>query len=1012
MTEFRRFVCWSAADALEAIGTEAVHASRAVFLSTHAPLKIRKRSLTKGATVGTQVAERDVLHDFLRRDPAGGVLLMPVVGESGTGKSHLVRWVKENLPPAPSRKIVYLKKTHTNLSAAVHELLAGLEGPLFDEIRHDIDKVTADLDETSLAHQLLDSLAFSMTFGSDGGEDESTRFLASEHGLPALLHDVHFRSHFLRSGSLIPVLASHLVEGRQENQQDRALEFGHDDLPLKMEHTDRASQVARDIWRQLTNSIDMQEAALDLLNQNLDSAVLRASNLGGGRLQKAMLEIRKQLLRSGQELVLLVEDFALVQGVQRDLLDAITETSVREGIKVLAPVRTLMAVTTGYYKRIAETVRTRASAGTPYVYDLDVRFGSDVSDEDIEDFVGRYLNAARLGVSTLESDPRPVDAGGPNACLDCPVRVECHEGFGTDSHDVGLYPFNQAALLRAIRTRAPEDASDTFNPRAVLGEVVRHVLVYERDALQEGRFPDTDFRETYPTTPGMRTIDSELAAQVQRSDPTDHQRRLLLLEFWGDAPTSLINLPGPVHQVFDLPPLPADVLGDVPDTRPPEPTPATSTSQTDGIPANLQAQLDVVEAWASRKKTLAEDEAREIREIVRQAVIRRTQWLDPITHEPSGDELKSAWRAGSATVSIVGAATESRAKSTTPPIQFERSAENALFFKALLRIKAGYRAGSAGHLRKLAQLADEYSARLRTDVRRKARQEHEDLLAGIRASLLGAVLAGKITPTAVPSDMVSAVLNPGAGWSRGDDPTRVQKWQAVLDAHLDKRDQLTSTLAREFAVSQGRGRPRMVDVTRLLPIIEEAVRTWSWAYKGAELPPWVAEATSQFADLPTVLQAQHTSLRAQAVDIRALLPADDQPAKLIDQLREALTSAVEAGLASSIEDVGEEERDLDRALGLDWKVVSGLERDLGRYSDTDDTDDGDWAAILQLTGVDRGPDLALIQGFLERAQRWVQASLASARQTVNPDADAVVAELQSTLDEWKQITEEATDVSP
>ncbi len=46
MTTFQGYTCWSVPDALETISTEAVHPSPEVFLATHAPLKIRKRSLT------------------------------------------------------------------------------------------------------------------------------------------------------------------------------------------------------------------------------------------------------------------------------------------------------------------------------------------------------------------------------------------------------------------------------------------------------------------------------------------------------------------------------------------------------------------------------------------------------------------------------------------------------------------------------------------------------------------------------------------------------------------------------------------------------------------------------------------------------------------------------------------------------------------------------------------------------------------------------------------------------
>ena len=119
----------------------------------------------------------------------------------------------------------------------------------------------------------------------------------------------------------------------------------------------------------------LRNAAVDLLNQHLEAAVRNAYQLGAGRLYAAMLQVREEYARQGKEIILLIEDFALIQGVQRELLDAITEAAIREGSGRYAPIRTLMAVTTGYFTDLPETVMSRvAAATTGYVYDLDVPF--------------------------------------------------------------------------------------------------------------------------------------------------------------------------------------------------------------------------------------------------------------------------------------------------------------------------------------------------------------------------------------------------------------------------------------------------------------------------------------------------------------------------------------------------------------------------------------------------------------------------------------------------------------
>ncbi len=140
-----------------------------------------------------------------------------------------------------------------------------------------------------------------------------------------------------------------------------------------------------------------------------------------------MTQVREEYHRQGKEIVLLIEDFALIQGVQRDLLDAVVEAANRDGKTTLAPIRTLMAVTTGYFGKLDETAATRIQAGTGFVYHLDVPFGPEETGRtEIASFVGRYLNAGRVGREALEF---ANDDKIPNKCLTCPLRTECHEVF-------------------------------------------------------------------------------------------------------------------------------------------------------------------------------------------------------------------------------------------------------------------------------------------------------------------------------------------------------------------------------------------------------------------------------------------------------------------------------------------------------------------------------------------------------------------------------------------------------
>src|SRR5207245_3283269 len=107
--------------------------------------------------------------------------------------------------------------------------------------------------------------------------------------------------------------------------------------------------------------------------------------------------IREQLLREQKELVLLVEDFAVLSGIQKQLLQVIIKEAFRDGRQVLCTMRTALAYTTGYMD--TATVLTRAN--------VEYRIPDEGTEEDeilsrIERLVGAYLNAVRFSKDGVE----------------------------------------------------------------------------------------------------------------------------------------------------------------------------------------------------------------------------------------------------------------------------------------------------------------------------------------------------------------------------------------------------------------------------------------------------------------------------------------------------------------------------------------------------------------------------------------------------------------------------------
>ena len=1009
MANFEGYRCWTTQDAA-ALPTEAVVASRAMFFATHAPLKIY-RGDPDGSRTGMSaqpLTEEEVWKDFLSRKAPGGVLLMPVIGESGTGKSHLVRWVREMTPPTDRRVVIYLPKNKTSLKAVVQELLAEVESVELDQLRADVTKMSSQFDQAALEQRLVNQLQEALAAAPP--ETGPAHVLSGKTGLQVVLQDPHVRGHLLRPGALLPQIAKSILNDRGKDEKDRPLEFTADDLPTDLLDPTAAARVTWKMLQLLGARPDLQDAAVRMLNEQLQRAVAEATSVGTGRLQQAMLEVRREFAQEDKEIVLLIEDFAVIQGFQRDLLDALIEVGEREGRTELAPIRTLMAVTSGYYASLPDTVRTRVSAATGFVYSLDAQFDPAVRMGEISSFVGRYLNAARLGVDAVEKHGVREGVPVPNACTNCDFNERCHEAFKTSGEGHGLYPFNDSALRRAIRARpVPGSTPGAFNPRVVIGEVIKNVLVEHAGAIRDGAFPDAQFAEEYrarrPGEPGFSpdTRETRLSAATRsvlnELDPVDADRHATFLEFWGDAPETVVNLPKAMHEAFEIRSLNVGELKRTPQgpRKKHDPDPKRST---DPLPPSVRQAIEHVEAWSAGEARLNQATASSIREIIRDAVVERCAWNTPLMPEPTSETLRRAWPVGSAVVSIEGAYGQ-REETGAAPIRFRPSPENAVFFQGLLlRTKAKQVQAGARAWRRLAGYADRYQGRLQQQVIGREFLADDLLALGMQASLLGATLAGTALPDMSDAELLTVIFDDGTSWDREDAASCADSWQAALRKHLAARPELVNGLRSGLGVSRGvRGGVRMLDAARALPLLRPAVKSWRWETP-AETPPWISKAVSGFAQWDGLLDAQITAMRDLLADVRRLLPRGTSLTETIEAVSTAVREAREAGADQAGPEKYKQLQDLiTEAKQRDWRAPDRLENDLAAADDPDQPD----RARVTAAAHDRGSDLSVIRNFLVVSDDWLTTAFNAARMRQSGSQQAAEAQVKELLGQWAAI---------
>jgi hypothetical protein len=900
MEEFRRFTCWDRQRVAGTMHTEADAPPIAVFLATHVGVPIF-RNVVGLRGQRTQVTEADVLNDLLALPV--DMPILPILGGAGTGKSHLVRWLFAQLRPSESRQVVWIPKYRTSLRGVIERILAQAEGAEFDELRESVMSAAEGLTPWEARVKLLAMLATRVELygaGSPDAEDYEHRELLAQR-LPALLHDPVFREQLLASEATIDRIVREKLEGRSAEDKDEPFTFNVEDLPLRPTDLTKAGRVAQDLMGLLLGHPALQLTAVAMMNEQLDTSVSEVFGIGGGQLRDLMLRLRRLLQAQHVELVLLVEDFMMLQGIQSELLEAIIAAPIREGPQDLCTMRVALAVTSGYFEQMRETVRSR----TLNEYRLDVPL-AELPVDGVLGFVSAYLNAARVGVDDLKQAyeaSRGETAWIPNACAECKVREPCHKGFG--HHDGwGLYPFNPAVLTRIVRGGRSDD-SGSFVPRDVLTTALRPILDQQLEPIREGSFPGEEFaREFYG--PEGQQLSADVRYEIRKRDPRYAARREALLEYWGGAPEHLVNLASEVHLAFDIPRIDEVPTLTSPTAGPPKKRITTVVVETPTTPpSTLPSLVAAVDEWG-RNGTLSQGDKNALRHLVHRTVVanlgledgywRSGVWIGREVGDP-GHSRPRIFR-----FERVLLGEQDREPDEPGLLLGWRTLDDVMALRSLAWFDA------VGHWRfpngvELQRLVHRRVDLWTETVRRRllptglGGEAPNDLAVLVRTLLLGAQILG--LPGSVsgdPEGLLRAVFDLGSGGRGSQDGS---KW-GVLCHHVvsgtrqsgASRQDLRDQLLRLSSFSQG-GSPQAVHVGRLIPIVTAAAAESDLPEPQKSLPsPLRTHIQVLKSALPDAVEEQVGRLRSWLSTVAPLIPeADEGLAGVVKSIDATLAAA-------------------------------------------------------------------------------------------------------------------------
>lgn len=822
---FNRYVCWRVDRARKVMDTEALQTPDHVFLATHNPMTMYLQSLTD-VNVKQEYNEQQFLSGFLKPDDFAFVA---VLGGAGTGKSHLIRWLAariEQIPTEKTRKVLLIPRSGTNLRDIIERILNVMEGARADEYRARLADATNALGEDEARAQLLNNLATLIEYGgaTDPANPDEAEVYVAEH-LPALLLDWHFRQHLLRDGAIIHRLVTHII-GRGDTIEvvDERRRFTIEDLPLNVLDIQHAGERARDFYAFLINDQDIQRTTVDLLNHYLDAAIARMLQLNREDLERLMREVRESLAEQDVELVLLIEDFAKLQGIDRQVLAAVIERPEEPGRPRQCALRTALACTVGYFDSLRDTVRQR----TTFSVSLDVEVGEakPIKQSDVLSFITRYLNATRLPEQSLVDwyeqvleGEEDTDGDVPNQCKSCPHQEPCHAGFG-QAKGFGIYPFTAKAIERMLE----RVSGGRFNPRLIIKDILRHTLENYADSLAGGQFPPPALVQHF----GGSRIGANLRMQIRAADPVNHDRREALIDLWTDG-TKITNLDARIHEAFDLPQL--GNVESVPTTQVPV-QPTATAPQVVAASSRLEGRLLQLDEWANGAK-LPQEAAQELRPLIYASVCERIPWDAELLLR--GKFISSTGGIFSRRfVNFHNAATY-----TKPAYGVElmigkdelHLTEEAVALQALLKYNhygSWNYLGGAGDFRTYAGRLEEWSRIVVEQIRKRPRMSGEKwspVPAVAELIALGVRMAGRPAGAEFSlSDMIDVLFTP---YDQSAAASRSESWKNLFDVFCQNRSALADILISYIPCTKG-GSPRLqvIDAVQLVEPLRNLRKTW------------------------------------------------------------------------------------------------------------------------------------------------------------------------------------------
>lgn len=548
---------------MDVIRPDVMHSSQGDFLATHVPMK--KLYVTEHLTDQADVPEQDkkypkteeeVYDQFMGEKEEDQFVL--VIGDSGAGKSHLIRWMKTVLEirKTDNEIVLPIRRADNTLKSTIRQLieLPEVKNIPNRELYKKLASATTTVPERELKETIYYQFIIQIT-NDDGkaGDANGERKInnVDRKHLIALLQNSLFKARLMDDDGPIDRIYEKFAENKTSDINDKVAEFYLEDFEIDAEFRNQlllgADDKARKIADKLIGNNEFMSSIKEYMNFFIEKVIQRCAGLEPGDLARVIEEIRQELYKQGKILTILIEDITAASGVDDSLLDALLTDKIEYPDKKMCRLNAIVGSTDGYYREKFKT-NTKGRIHN-FIYVPDDLFSGNESG--LIEFFAKYLNTI-----SLEADDIQKWVGTGNADMRAyPIHtVTIGDGWGEyklDGKTINLFPFTKHAIVFLYQK---QDISKR-NPRALMREIIEP---YIKDAL--------DCLDDFPVRrPSFQASNTELQNAIYNDNSLDDATKIRLSFFmyiWGDGTlqsyekngeTYIADIPVRVYQQLKLP---------------------------------------------------------------------------------------------------------------------------------------------------------------------------------------------------------------------------------------------------------------------------------------------------------------------------------------------------------------------------------------------------------------------------------------------------------------------------